>query len=98
MRNVSDKKLYRKLKHTSYVQQLFQESRAVYKIVWKNVVDPDTAQITIWRMRIACWIKKATKTHSEYVILIAFPLQQSLYECPSVLRYRYSTLCLVIPV
>ena len=29
-------------------------------------------QITIWRMRMACWITKATNTHSEYVILIAF--------------------------
>jgi hypothetical protein len=27
-------------------------------------------------MRIVCWIPKATKTHSEYVILIPFPLQQ----------------------
>jgi hypothetical protein len=25
--------------------------------------------MTIWRMRIACWIPKATNTHSEYVIL-----------------------------
>ena len=33
-------------------------------------------QITTWRMRIASWIPKATNTHSEYVILIAFPLQQ----------------------
>jgi hypothetical protein len=24
----------------------------------------------------ACWIKKGTDTHSEYVILIAFPLQK----------------------
>jgi len=32
--------------------------------------------MTIWRMRVACWITKATNTHSEYVILIAFPLQQ----------------------
>jgi len=32
------------------------------------------------RMRFACWITKATDTHSEYVILIAFPLQQYLYE------------------
>jgi len=31
----------------------------------------------VWRMRIACWIPKATDTHSEYVILIAFPLQQT---------------------
>jgi len=32
--------------------------------------------MTIWRMRIACWITQTTDTHSEYVILIAFPLQQ----------------------
>jgi hypothetical protein len=34
----------------------------------------------IWSMRFACWIPKATITHSEYVILIAFPLQQWLRE------------------
>jgi hypothetical protein len=28
------------------------------------------------RMRFACWIIKATDTHSEYVILIAFPQQK----------------------
>jgi hypothetical protein len=43
--------------------------------------------MTIWRMRIACWIPKATNTHSEYVILIAIPLQQRLHVRPSVLRY-----------
>ena len=44
--------------------------------------------MTIWRMRmrIACWIPKATDTHSEYVTLIAFPLQQWLHERTSVLR------------
>jgi hypothetical protein len=31
-------------------------------------------------MHIAYWIPKATDAHSEYVILIAFPLQQWLYE------------------
>ena len=40
---------------------------------------------TILRMLIACWITKATDTRSEYVILIAFPLQQWLYECASML-------------
>jgi hypothetical protein len=30
--------------------------------------------MTIWRMRIAGWIPKARNTHSEYVIIIAFPL------------------------
>jgi len=28
----------------------------------------------IWRLRIAFWITKATNTHSEYSIIIAFPL------------------------
>jgi hypothetical protein len=42
---------------------------------------------TIWRMRIACWITKATNTHSQYVILIDFPLQQWLRERTSMLRF-----------
>ena len=36
-------------------------------------------------MHIACEINKAKNTHSEYVILIAFPLQQCLHERASVL-------------
>jgi len=32
-------------------------------------------QMALWRMRFACWIPKATNAHSEYLILIAFPLQ-----------------------
>jgi hypothetical protein len=38
------------------------------------------------RMRVACWITKATDTHSEYVILIAFPLQHWLSERALMLR------------
>jgi hypothetical protein len=53
--------------------------------MWKNIVVPGRPQMTIWRMRIACWIPKATDTHSEYVILIAFPLQQWLHNGASVL-------------
>ena len=44
--------------------------------------------MTIWRMRIATWIPKATNTHSEYVMLIALPLQQWLHEHVSMLRYK----------
>ena len=38
--------------------------------------------MAIWRMRIACWIPKATHTHThtDCGILIAFPLQQLLHE------------------
>jgi len=38
-------------------------------------------------MRIACWIPKTTNTPSEYVILLAFPLQQLLHDRASMLRY-----------
>jgi len=62
--------------------------------LWENVentVQRSRPQVTIWRMRIACQIPKATNTHSQYAILIAFPLQQWLHERASVLRYTYST-------
>ena len=45
--------------------------------------------MTIWRMRIACYIPKATNTYLEYVIVIPFPLQQWLCERVSMLRYTY---------
>ena len=43
----------------------------------------------IQRMRFACCITKATDTHLEYVILIAYPRQQWLREHASILRYMY---------
>jgi len=36
------------------------------------------------------WIPKAANTHSEYVILIAFPHQQWLHECALMLLYWYT--------
>jgi hypothetical protein len=36
------------------------ENRAVCEIMWKNMVEPDRPQMTIWRMRIACWTPKTT--------------------------------------
>ena len=44
--------------------------------------------MAIWLMRLAYWIRKATNTHSEYVIHIALPLKQWLHERASMLRYR----------
>jgi hypothetical protein len=52
--------------------------------------------MAIWRMRIACWMTKAANTHSEYVIRIAFALQQWLRERASMLRYTYILDCLVM--
>ena len=40
----------------------FLENRALNGIMWKNIVELGRPQMTIWPMRIACWIPKATNT------------------------------------
>jgi hypothetical protein len=81
MQNVSDKICRENQTQTLRSINLFSDNRAVYEIMWKNIVLPDRPHVTTWRMRISCWIPKAADTHSEYVlILIAFPLQQWLHE------------------
>ena len=62
----------------------------------KNIAQPERAQMTTRRKGIVCWIPMATNTHSEYVKLVAFPLQQWLHERSSMLRSTY-IVCLVIP-
>jgi len=59
------------------------------------MVEPGRLQMTIWRMRITCWMPKATNEHSEYVMHIVFPLQQWLHESSSVLGY--STFFVLFP-
>ena len=88
MRNISDKSC-RENQNTHFVLSnhfYFFENRADYEIMSKNIVEWGRLQTTIWRMHTACWIPKATNTHSEYVTLIAFPLQQWLHERTSLLR------------
>jgi len=34
----------------------------MYKIMWKNIVEPGRPQMTIWHMRIACWIPVTADT------------------------------------
>jgi hypothetical protein len=52
------------------------------------MVEPYRPQVTIWRMRTACWITTATNTDSEDVILTAFP-RQWLRERAFMSRYTY---------
>ena len=56
----------------------FVENLAVYEKMRKNMVEPDRPQMAVGHMRIAWWITKATNTHSDYVILIAFPRRKWL--------------------
>jgi hypothetical protein len=72
----------------------FFDNRVVHDIMWKNIGERGTGHMTIWCTRVACWIPKATDKHSEYVILIAFALQQCSHERASVLSYTYiAVLC-----
>jgi hypothetical protein len=67
--------------------------RAVYETMWKNIVESERPQMTIW-MRISCWIPKASNINTEYVVLI-FHCDNFLYESTSVLHSTYIA-CLVI--
>ena len=86
MRNISDKRCRGK-KNKYFICNNFYWQVV---IMWKNIVDSDRPQMTIiQRMRIACWILRATSRHSECVILIVFPLQQWLNKRASSLYYTY---------
>jgi len=91
-------KVVQNSKHTFHVQQFFFFNCAIYDIMWKKVAERGKPQMTIWLMRIACWIHKATNTHTEYKILIAFPTATVVARMhASVIHYTYIA-CLVIIV
>ena len=49
------------------------ENYAEYRIMWKNFVEPYRPQTTLCRVLTACWIRKATNTHSELCNNYCFP-------------------------
>ena len=59
----------------------------------KNIAVPKKTQMTVWRMNILLWIRKATNTHSEYVVVIAFPLQQWFLDTPLNIALYVHCLC-----
>jgi len=63
-------------------------NRALYEIMYENIVKPDTQHMTTRFVCIACLIPKATNTHSEYITRIVFPLQQWLHERTSCYAIR----------
>jgi hypothetical protein len=68
----------------------------VCEIMWENKVEPDSPQMAIWRKLISRWVHKTTRTHSEYVILIALPLPQWLHDSASLLGYTYIARLIII--
>jgi hypothetical protein len=43
-------------------------NRAVYEIMWKNMIKPDRSQMEVWcgaeKMRLACWVLRKEYRHS----------------------------------
>jgi hypothetical protein len=80
-----------KIKTHFIFNSFFSKNRVVYETMWKKyrIARQATDGNIIRRMRFACWITKATNTHSEYVTLTALPLQQWLRERASMLRYTH---------
>jgi hypothetical protein len=53
--------------HFVFSNFFFPENRAVCEKMWKSNIKRGSPQMTKWRMRIACWIPKATNTHTQVV-------------------------------
>jgi hypothetical protein len=85
MKNVPDKVVGEIETHILYSVTVFRKLCRLRDNVEK-VVQPHRPQTTIWLKRIS---RGVPNTHSEYVILIAFTLQQWLHERASVLHYTY---------
>ena len=81
MRNASDKVVEEIKTHILYSITLFPKILTFMRM-WEKygTARQDTDDNIIRRMRFAWWITKATDTHTEYVILIAFPRQKWLRE------------------
>jgi hypothetical protein len=81
-------KVQRKSKHILCLVTFFLENCAI-SAMWKNIVQSEMPQMTIWRTRISWWVPQTTNAHLEYVILSAFLLQHWLHEHASMLCYTY---------
>jgi len=94
MQNVSDKRC-RKAQNTHFmINNLFSENLVVYEIMWKRFVQRRRALMAIWSMRIAYWIPKAIKIHSEYVIFIAFSTaKMAVWTRPNVTLHVHCLSC-----
>jgi hypothetical protein len=80
------RQICRENQNMQFMYSYVKKNRVFYEIICINIAERDKPWVTIRCMRIACWIPKATSTHSEYVRIVVFLLHQ-------LLRERVSTLC-----
>jgi hypothetical protein len=95
MRNVLDKST-----HFMYNNFFFRKSSRL----WDNVDKYDGARgvtndVTIWRIRVVCWISKATRTHAraytQMCNICCFSTPTMIRDGAAVLRYTY-IVCFVL--
>jgi hypothetical protein len=75
------------------IKFFFFENGAVNEIMCKNIVERDRPQMTTWRTRIACWVPKATNTHTGCVMLLLFHSNNGCKNAP--LCYAVGTLAVL---
>jgi hypothetical protein len=65
MRNISDKSCRENQNTHFMIHNFFSENRTVFEITWKNMAELERRQMTeiIWRIRVAYYISKSTRTH-----------------------------------
>ena len=91
--------------HFMFNNFFFFENRAVYEIMWKNIVVRSRPQTTVWHIRVACWKTKATNTNTNThtntdtgcLMLFAFPLQQYFTNAPQCMVTVYCLSCHIFP-
>jgi hypothetical protein len=94
MRHVSDKSC----KETHGTRFMFNNFFMIIYRIWEwGKPWRLTGHMTIWRKHFPCWVTKATRAHTEYVIRNAFLRQQRLRERASMLRYTYMPVLFLIP-
>jgi hypothetical protein len=73
--NMFQTSVVEKIKRHFVFSKFIPENSSIYEIMYTKYCRARQDTTTIWRMRIACWIPKATNTYSEYAILVAVPQQ-----------------------
>ena len=79
------------------------ENRVVNEITWKNAVEPNRPHMTIWRMRITCWVPKTTNntlticnTYCFSTATMVARMSLNVTQCSYCLpRYNRDGLCLL---
>jgi len=80
MRNVSEKVGEKIKTHILCSVSSFSENDAVREIMWQNMLQPDRSQTEVLYSaeKMKEWARAHARTHTQYLLLSAFPLQQWL--------------------